>query len=153
MRIIRIPLLLISALLLMLGHGAKIGFCPCHDTLFLYDCRCTGEVEHSCSSSCSHHHSADLADSGQEKPSSPSFPERDDHDCGNITAETSPYFYVSGGNSADLAHFQASFVILPEISLPLLLTCIWEQFILPYSTGPPLGIPPPYSGHTRPLLI
>lgn len=155
MKTIRTTLLLLSALLLMLGHGAKIGFCPCHQSLFLYDCGCTGVEQtvcsDSCSSSCSHGGDT-LATTTDHHTPSPSLPDQEDHDCGNITADTSPYFYVFGQNTPVFPLFSPEAILLPELDIPQL-SSVWVHYILPYSNGPPPDGTPPYNGHFLPLLI
>lgn len=144
MRQLRALLLIVPALLLMLGHGVPIGFCPCHESLFLMDCGCTGASQataHACTDTncCSHSTPA------------PSSSEGEEHDCGNVTAEPAPYFYTYSSSST-LSQISFVFCVIPDpftFTLPL----VWEQKSPPRCTGPPPLPHHIYTGFLSPLII
>lgn len=149
MRHLRATFLILSALLLMLGHGAKVGFCPCHQTLFFNDCGCTGIVEtcgDSCSGGCSDHSGKLAGEDHQHNP------ENGSHDCGNITAEISPFYYVFGGEMPSTPSFSVEYIAVQSTPFsPVFYD--WEQIKLPWKTGPPPGLVRPFTGFLCPLLI
>lgn len=101
-RVLRRILLILPVFLFLLGHGARVGFCPCEDSFFLSACEC------------SFHKQAPSPDQGTVAPCCDDIAVHQQkniplygNDCDDIMAEFPDLPYQSSSTSLQIPPFSA----------------------------------------------